>query len=145
MNWRLDVDDPVTENSGPRKPPGADVAVVSELEELVAGVRVGVMTGGVAIGVDGGATVDDTVDESTCVLSGTVETSTVATGEPEGSTKVNTARAGVLVGSVTGTTKGIPVSAAWTPGGVESVFIAGGVCAEYIASGIGEVLFKYLG
>lgn len=125
MNWRLDVDDPATENSGPRKPPGADVAVVSELEELVAGVRVGMMTGGVAIGVDGGATVDDTVDESTCVLSGTVETS--------------------IVGSVTGTTKGIPVSAAWTPGGVEGVSIAGGVCAEYIASGIGEVLFKYLG
>lgn len=124
MNWRLDVDDPATENSGPRKPPGADVAVVAELEELVAGVRVGVMAG-VAIGVDGGATVDDTVDDSICVLSGTVETS--------------------IVGSVTGTTKGIPVSAAWTPGGVDGVFIAGGVFAEYTASGIGEELFKYLG
>lgn len=97
------------------------------MEELLSGVR-GVAAGGVAV-VDKGVAVDETA----CVLSCTVEISTVATGEPEGSTNVKAARAGVLVGRVTGTTKGMPVSAACTPAGVDGVFIAGGVSAEYAA------------
>lgn len=129
MNGRLIVSDPDTENSGPMKPPCAVVVADAELE-FVAGVKVGVIAGGVATGVEGVNTEGDTVDDAACVLSCTVEISTVATGKPEGSTKVNTAGEGVLVGSVTGTTKGIPVSAAWTPGGVEEVFIASGVFEE---------------
>lgn len=104
MNGWLDANDSDTENSGPKKPPGAEAA---EVEELLSGVR-GVAAGGVAV-VDKGVAVDETA----CVLSCTVEIS--------------------IVGRVTGTTKGMPVSAACTPAGVDGVFIAGGVSAEYAA------------
>lgn len=113
-----------TENSGPRKPPSGDVSYVADTEELLTGVGIGVAAGVVGLKVKAG------VDESTRVETWAVESSTVATGEPEGSTKVKASGVGVPVGRVTGTTKGRPVSAAWTPGGVEGVFIAMGVLAS---------------
>lgn len=127
---RLDVEDADTENSGPKKPPGAEIVDSGDVEELDTGVNVEVAAGGVVAGLEGVTSAGDAVEVCACVLSCAVEMSTVATGEPEGSTKVNAARVGVLVGSVTGTTKGMPVSAAWTPGGVEDVFTASGVFAE---------------
>ena len=84
------------------KPPGAEYTDVAEVEVLVVGVE----------GVKVGGLVSAETVESTWALSGVGGILTVPTGEPEGSTKVNTAGAGVLVGRVTGTTKGMPVSAA---------------------------------